>query len=105
MEDVQRPRDVGGVAAQGIGHRARHRAHGGLVEDHRGAPHRALHALEALEVAADDLEAAVAAREVQVGPAARREIVEDPDAVAFRQQALDHVGADEARASGHEQER
>ena len=61
-------------------------------------------ALALRQVAADDLEAPVALGEVEVGPAAGGEVVEDPDPVALAEEALDDVRADEARAAGHQVE-
>ena len=105
VQHVQGAGDIGGIAAQRVGHRARHRAHRRLVE-HRGhAAHRPLHRLGVAEVAADDLELLVAAGEGQVVPAARREIIEDPDAVPLVEKALRHVRADEACAAGHKVDR
>ena len=53
----------------------------------------------------DDLELLVAAGGGQVVPAARREVVEDPDAMPLVQKTLRHVRADEACAAGHKVDR
>jgi hypothetical protein len=46
----------------------------------------------------------VALGEVEVGPAAGGEVVEDPHPVALAEEPLDDVRADEARAAGHQEE-
>jgi hypothetical protein len=69
--------------------------------EHRGHPaHRLLDRLLVGQVPADDLEAPVPLGEVEVGPAPGGEVVEYPDALALREEALDDVRADEARAAG-----
>src|SRR4029453_4579154 len=68
------------------------------------AAHGLLHRLEAREVAADDLEASVAAGEVEVGAATGGEIVEPPPPPPLGEEPLDDVGADETRSAGHQEE-
>jgi hypothetical protein len=105
LEDVQRAVDVVRVGAQRIGDRARHRAHGGLVEDHLDAGGGPGDRVEIADVALVHLEgAAVSGAEGEVVTGAGREVVEDADAVTVGEQALGDVRPDEPRAAGDEHE-
>jgi hypothetical protein len=61
------------------------------MEDRGHASDRALHRLEVGQLAADDLEPPVTPGEVEIGPAAGREVVEHPDAVPLVEESLDDV--------------
>ena len=99
------PVTLAALAPERVGDRARHRAHRRLVEHQRDPGTARSTALRVAQVAAHDLEAAVAAREARGSPRLPgREVVEDPHAVAVGEQTLDEVRADEAGAAGDEGE-
>jgi hypothetical protein len=70
------------------------------VEDDLDASHRGVDALVGAEIAFDHLDLAPERGEVRAAP--RREVVEHANVVATREQPLDEVRADEARAACHE---
>src|SRR5262249_44736469 len=105
VENVDRARHVRSVAAERIRHRSRHGAHGRLMKHGGYATDGALDRRQALQVSAEDLEPGVAACEVQIGAATRREVIEDADAVTLGEQPFDDVRSDETRAAGHQEKR
>src|SRR5262249_1533602 len=102
LEHVERARDVAGVGADRIRDRLRHRAHRRLVEDHPDAGRRRLDARLVTQVAPDDLQRRVSARERQVLETPTREVVEHAHGVAVGEQTIDDVRADEAGPPGDE---
>lgn len=94
-KNVQCPTDVDLARRDRILHRARYRRQRSLMEDDLAPADGVVDALVASQIALDQLNLVLDAREVVA--VAGREVVEDPDLVTAGEQFLNEVRADEAR--------
>ncbi len=99
LAEIQRADQVALVRTDRIFHRRLHGRHRGQVHHRRTSLDRTMHGLRIGDVTLDQLEAIT---DWQVAALARGEIIQHPHRVAACDKGVDQIGADEAGATGNQ---